>query len=56
MAKDVQSTLEYASLKSITSRVEIWCVAGLRCCASSLRCPRLAIMERAWTAPSLAHE
>jgi len=23
-AKDVQSTLEYASLKNITSRVEIW--------------------------------
>jgi len=23
-AKDVQSTLEYASLKNITSRVEVW--------------------------------
>jgi hypothetical protein len=25
-AKDVQSSLEYASLKSITSRVEVWWV------------------------------
>jgi hypothetical protein len=28
-AKDVQSALEYASLKSITSRVEIWCALVL---------------------------